>query len=101
MSIDWRFVRADSPDDSAVAPSAPTLLCLQEETGGGGGVYYARDSDDRGGLGGALFQTQCLLTALVKAEVCESCTTYFSTIPLSLRLNAGLNPLVESPVLNP
>ncbi len=39
-SIDSRFVRAVSPDDSAVAPLAPSLLPLQEETGGGGGRRY-------------------------------------------------------------
>ncbi len=32
-SIDWRFVRAVRPDDSAVAPSAPSSLRLQDETG--------------------------------------------------------------------
>ena len=41
ISIDWRFVRAVSPDDSAVAPSAPRSLPLQEETGEVGGDIMA------------------------------------------------------------
>ena len=51
-SIDWSFVRADRPDDSAVAPLAPSSLSLQDETGGGGGGYPC-DSGGRRGLGGA------------------------------------------------
>ncbi len=50
-SIDWRFVKVFSPDDSAVAPSAPRALSLQEVTMGSGGEYYARNSGDRAGLG--------------------------------------------------
>ncbi len=34
--IDWRFVRAVRPDDSAVVPSAPSPLRLQEEKCDGG-----------------------------------------------------------------
>ena len=37
--IDWRFVRAASCDDSAVAPSGPSPLYLQAETVGGGRGY--------------------------------------------------------------
>jgi hypothetical protein len=36
-SIDSRLVSAVSPDDSTVAPFAPSSLQLQEETGGGTG----------------------------------------------------------------
>ena len=38
-SIDWSFVSAVRPDDSAVAPSALSPFLLQDETGGGGGGY--------------------------------------------------------------
>jgi hypothetical protein len=38
-SIDWRFVRAVRPDDSAVAPSAPSPLRLQDKTRSGDGGY--------------------------------------------------------------
>ncbi len=37
MSIDWRFVSAVRPDDSAVIPSAPSEFPLQEQTEGGRG----------------------------------------------------------------
>ncbi len=49
--IDWRFVRAVSPDDSAAAPSAPRLLPLQKETGGGGERYCSGGSGEPGGAG--------------------------------------------------
>ena len=49
--IDWRFVNAVSPDDSAVAPSAPSLLPLQEDSGeGSGGSRCPRGSDACRGL---------------------------------------------------
>jgi hypothetical protein len=38
-SIDWSFLKAVMHDDSAVAPSSPRSLSLQDETGGGGGGY--------------------------------------------------------------
>jgi hypothetical protein len=49
-SIDWRFVRAVSPDDSVVAPPALRLVPLQEETGDGG-EGWARDSGEWGLVG--------------------------------------------------
>jgi hypothetical protein len=43
MLIDWMFVRAVRPDDSAVVPSAPSPLRLQDETGVvAGGIHETR-----------------------------------------------------------
>ena len=47
MSIDWRFVRVVSPNDSAVAPSAPRSLSLQKEDEVRGGVDIHKACPDR------------------------------------------------------
>jgi hypothetical protein len=66
--ICWSFVRAVSPDESTVAPSAMIELYLREETGGGGGVDPC-DSGDCGGSVGQGGQHGTLLAASEGAAI--------------------------------